>query len=244
MERLRHINNRIYLRSLQGVIVALIGPLVWLSIDYINHVVLNSLVSQELLLVLYLTIGTLVVFPSFGAYLGYRETQAHQRALIDPLTNLYNVRYFRQRLDELIAEHARKRSSLYIAIFDIDHFKTVNDTYGHSAGDKVLEVLALQVKQSLRKYDCLARVGGEEFAILYSTAQPFDIVNAAERIRNEVEQLEVPIDKTRSIRITISLGLTSYRKSDSKDSFYARADKVMYQAKVAGRNQVKFDLDL
>jgi len=240
---LRHIENRVYLRSLQGVVLALLGPLIWLCINYINQNVLNGLISTETLLLYYLTVGTVIVFACFGFYLGHQESQAHQRALIDPLTHLYNVRYFRQRLDELISEHTRENTALYIAIFDIDHFKKVNDTYGHSVGDKVLEALAIKVKTLIRSYDCVARVGGEEFAILYSTYQPFDIAKSCERILHEVEQLEIEIGDYNTIHITISLGLTDYRDDDSKDSFYARADKTMYQAKLAGRNQVKFDFE-
>lgn len=238
---LKCIENRVYLRSLQGMILALIGPFAWLLFGYINQEVLNGLISTETLLLYYLTTGIVVVFASFGFYLGHQESQAHQQALIDPLTHLYNVRYFRQRLDELISEHTRENTALYIAIFDIDHFKRVNDTYGHSVGDKVLESLALKVKTLIRSYDCVARVGGEEFAILYSTSQPFDIVKGCERILHEVEQLDIEIDDAHIIHITVSLGLTDYRDEDSKDSFYARADRTMYQAKVLGRNQVKYD---
>ena len=146
---LKRIENRAYWRSIQGIGLALLGPLVWVLLNYINRAVLNNLLSPQMLFGLYLTAGAVVVFAGFGAYLGYQE-KLNQRALIDPLTHLYNVRYFRQRLDELISEHAREGTTLYLAIFDIDHFKKVNDTYGHSVGDKVLESLALKVKKLVR----------------------------------------------------------------------------------------------
>jgi len=153
----------------------------------------------------------------------------------DSLTQIYN----RHKLDEIFPlESARAKSSnteLAVILFDIDHFKKVNDTYGHETGDTVLVELTRLVKNVVRKSDLFVRWGGEEFLLLVPDTL-VEVERLAERIRQQVMNFQFTRVKT----VTISLGVAAYEpEADTLDSLVAKADEVLYKAKQGGRNRVE-----
>lgn len=157
----------------------------------------------------------------------------------DSLTGLYNRRKFEQRLREEIQRSQRSRQPLALLVLDIDHFKKVNDTYGHSAGDAVLRALALTFRREIRDVDMVARMGGEEFVFLLPDTDAALAQRVAERIRAAlmVQTIAAPDDVR--IRITVSIGVACYPlHANSADSLIANADRAVYAAKQEGRNRV------
>ncbi len=162
-------------------------------------------------------------------------------AAIDALTGLYNRRLGLERLSQEFSRSARLTEPLGVVLFDIDHFKVVNDTYGHQVGDRVLKAVADAVKGVLRDSDTLVRYGGEEFMALLPAADEADVHRLSERIRCAVESCIVP-DGPVDVSVTASVGAVSYygTKATDVDDLIRQADTAMYAAKKAGRNTLAF----
>lgn len=163
-------------------------------------------------------------------HLNQAQDQLKNQANTDELTGLYNRRFFNEALKQLLKE--QQQGSLYF--FDIDHFKTLNDSYGHQAGDKVLIELANMMKSFFRQNDFLVRWGGEEFAVFVKDIQQDTMMHKAESFRTFVEQ---KITQNQPYPITISGGVTHIRPDDQVSSLVKRADDRLYQAKQTGRNR-------
>lgn len=156
-------------------------------------------------------------------------------AIHDPLTKAYNRRYFNEYMDNEILRGQRKDKVFCLIMLDIDYFKNVNDTYGHVTGDYVLTTLVEIVNQSIRRYDVLARIGGEEFTILLPDTTRDSAFDLAERVRINVEEYQF-----KGIHpLTISLGVVELEKSDDGTRMLERADAAMYKAKNSGRNRTE-----
>jgi diguanylate cyclase (GGDEF)-like protein len=151
--------------------------------------------------------------------------------MIDPLTKCYNRRY----LDELIKGIA---APLSIMIIDIDHFKKINDKHGHTFGDRVLNKLASTLLHSLREDDVLIRIGGEEFIIVLPSTELVAAIIIANRICKLISSQEMNFREGNSMKITISIGVSSLTINESFDDLYKRADKALYHSKKNGRNTV------
>jgi diguanylate cyclase (GGDEF)-like protein len=161
-------------------------------------------------------------------------------AFTDGLTGLYNHRFFQDMLDREMNRVERYSRSLSLILIDIDHFKNVNDTYGHPQGDAVLSSIAKLFEDTIRRPDMAARYGGEEFAIVLPETNTKGAVVLAERLRKLVEDKEFPVED-KLIRVTISLGVTTYDSSagkKTKDEVIAAADKALYNSKGTGRNKL------
>jgi diguanylate cyclase (GGDEF)-like protein len=158
----------------------------------------------------------------------------------DKLTDLYNRGYWEECLAQEFLRYQRTAQTSSLVMFDIDHFKKINDTYGHQAGDDVIRYVAGALKQSIRTSDIVGRYGGEEFGcILIDTDQDGAII-FAERLRKTIENTEVPYEGE-AIQFTISLGISTLNKDIKKYTDWLElSDKALYAAKHAGRNQVKF----
>ena len=165
------------------------------------------------------------------------ETLSRQ-ATHDPLTGLFNRRYLDQILYGEIA-HARQSGSLVgILMADVDHFKQINDRYGHKAGDLILQKLGELMKSCVRTADIVCRYGGEEFVIVMPGATECTVSNCAEEIRSKLEEIRVSNGR-QNIHVTISLGAVIYPLHGSNvDEVFINADRAMYQAKQEGRNRV------
>ncbi|MDI6892554.1 MAG: GGDEF domain-containing protein [Actinomycetota bacterium] len=187
------------------------------------------------------------VFLGMGIILGFlARKHKRQQAILerlsihDRLTGLYNYSYFLDRIEEERKRAERYEKSLSFAVFDIDHFKQFNDTFGHEKGNLVLKKVARTIKKNVRATDIVARYGGEEFVVLLPQAGKEEAVLVAERVRQSVEKLEFEGDREQPIvKRTISGGVATY-PSDSKDSsgLIVKADEALYEAKESGRNKI------
>ncbi len=158
------------------------------------------------------------------------------QATTDALTGIDNRIKFNQSLAIEIARATRYNSPLSLIIFDIDHFKKVNDTFGHSVGDKVLKTLAKLVEANIRETNIFARWGGEEFVILAPGISLTETLELADKLRSKVEEF----DFNKPQKVTLSFGVTAFKKGDSSTMLLNRADEALYRAKENGRNQVQY----
>jgi diguanylate cyclase (GGDEF)-like protein len=150
-----------------------------------------------------------------------------------------NRRHFIEQMDKELAHCKRFQTSAAFLMVDLDHFKTVNDTYGHATGDLVLKHFAELTKQRLRRVDLVGRLGGEEFGILLPGTDPAGAELFAERLRSHVADTPVQCDDS-TIPMTISIGISFFGPHDTDiDSIMARADLALYRAKDRGRNRVE-----
>ena len=181
------------------------------------------------------------LLPNFAVALN--NALSHERlqrvAAIDTLTGLYNRRFGLERLSQEFSRSVRSGEPLGIVLFDIDHFKSVNDTYGHQVGDDVLKLIAENAKGVLREGDTLMRYGGEEFLAVLPGAGEADLRTVGERMRRIVES-SVVFESTSEVRVTISLGGVSFPSADvvDLDDLIRKADAALYSAKTAGRNRL------
>ncbi len=163
--------------------------------------------------------------------------EQRQQAMIDNLTGLANRNGLQRRMDEEFERWQRYGGRLLLVVLDVDHFKSINDRFGHLAGDKVLRLIAQQLSRRLRKTDFIGRFGGEEFVILMPGISPEQGVVALEELREGIAGTPFHF-KNEPVPVTISIGFTEFMPNDSLDSTFDRADKAMYQAKEQGRNRV------
>lgn len=175
----------------------------------------------------------------------YHHEQIKRLGLTDALTGVHNRRYFDQRLDEEILRAQRQGSQLGGLFMDIDFFKRINDTWGHPAGDAVLQEVARRIKAMLRATDTLARYGGEEFAVLLAQTDIHAAQCVAERIRAAVAANPVKLDDGLEIPVTLSIGVSVFAGQRPQETageaarrLLHEADTALYQAKESGRNRV------
>ncbi|MCD6576945.1 MAG: diguanylate cyclase, partial [Anaerolineaceae bacterium] len=162
-----------------------------------------------------------------------------EMAITDSLTGLYNRRYFYMILDNEIKRAERYQSPLVLIMMDIDHFKNVNDKFGHLAGDQVLRSMSDICRKLLRQTDSMFRYGGEEFMIILPETNQEEALKVANRIRSTIAQNKFKINK-RNVKITVSIGVSEYGKNHTtSNEFIESVDKTMYDAKDAGRNCVR-----
>lgn len=166
------------------------------------------------------------------------EERLRELAMRDPLTGLYNRRHFLEFAEQALHRAARSSGALSLCMFDADHFKSVNDEHGHSIGDGVLTAIARAAGSAVRGGGVLARIGGEEFAVLLPDVDASGAARIAEQIRAAVEALEVPVDERESIRPTVSIGVAAHEAGDDIENLLLRADDALYRAKERGRNCV------
>jgi two-component system cell cycle response regulator len=168
----------------------------------------------------------------------YHE-EIYRLTTVDGLTQIFNKRYFTEALSREIARATRYRRELSLVMFDLDHFKEVNDTHGHLAGDSVLKTLAFTIKSKIRTEDIFARYGGEEFAIILPEIDKHNAHQFAEKVRRIVEMTEFKFESTR-IPVTISMGVATMDPEDpTAATLIKHADERLYDAKSAGRNCVR-----
>lgn len=235
--------NKPLIRASQGAILALGAPFGWLLIRYLQEIEIWNELVEYTGVYLYMLIGTTIAFSCFGWYVGRHESLSDQLALKDHLTGLYNVRYFQSRLSEEVASSKRHKTPLSLIIYDIDHFKQVNDQYGHQVGDKMLVAISDKASKKLRSSEVVARVGGEEFSVILPFCATKHAIQTAERLREAISHVSVNVNDQLTVSRTISLGVASLQKGESCDSLYRRADNALYQAKNSGRNKVCIDTD-
>lgn len=175
----------------------------------------------------------------YAEQLRERLEESLEMAVIDPLTGLYNRRYMASRLRQAIDSWEASAEKVSVVLFDIDHFKRINDSWGHQAGDEVLRAVTERMGKQLRALDIAGRYGGEEFMVLLSGAAGREASEAAERVRAAIAREPFMVGSAGvTVEVTISAGVAEILHGDTPERLIARADAALYQAKAAGRNQV------
>jgi len=181
--------------------------------------------------------------PKCGLHSPWAKELLHlrQQVITDPLTGLFNVRHFRTSLELELERTTRTQIPTSLMMVDLDHFKNINDTYGHEMGNLVLKTVARLIGQATRQLDIQCRYGGEEFAVILPTTGILLASQVAERLRTMIEEqvIEIPGE---SLRVTASIGLSecSQAGQHTTNSLIEEADKNLYLAKSEGRNQVRY----
>lgn len=172
--------------------------------------------------------------PLHNAITHFRLKQLASR---DPLTQLGNRRDMTTSVAREVSRAQRFGQTFSMLVVDIDHFKQINDRYGHSTGDDVIRGVASQIRDCLRTYDCAFRYGGEEFVVLLTQTSATPAAQIAERLRRQIEN-KVGIDSNPEHNVTVSIGLAEFIPTQTAEDLFNRADRALYQAKAGGRNQV------
>jgi len=166
--------------------------------------------------------------------------ELRENAIYDALTKCYNKKQILEFLNKFLNSYLRYKNPYFsVAMFDIDHFKKINDTYGHLAGDFILRELAEVVREQMRKSDICGRFGGEEFLIILPETKVVGAMKFANRLKEAVENHEFIFNKVK-IPVTISIGITGVSFNDSIESLLSRVDEALYEAKRKGRNRVEY----
>ncbi len=182
----------------------------------------------------------MVFFWFFGTFAEKSERTLELISMTDMLTTLPNRRFFKEAFQHEVARNKRMQTTSAIAMLDIDYFKKVNDTYGHDAGDLVLKYVAHECRKNLRAGNVMARIGGEEFAILLPEATSSQAIEAMERIRKAIELSEIKIGN-KVLNITVSIGVAIVDPHMSLEEAFKNVDLSLYEAKWGGRNRVAFN---
>jgi diguanylate cyclase (GGDEF)-like protein len=175
-----------------------------------------------------------------------QNSQLREQAFLDALTGVYNRRFFDETLRKEILRCQREKSLVGLILLDIDHFKRLNDNYGHPFGDEVLQKVANALSQSLREADTIARYGGEEFVVIAHQPSPEGLTVLSERLRRSVEALELNYAGDK-VSVTISVGAATMspnceNSNEIQDNLIAMADRMLYKSKQHGRNQIHIDV--
>lgn len=223
------------------------GSLAWLYDKLLEEVYTmssqQSLVMQRLSIainvLLVVIIGAAITLSMAVIRLHRQRNVMHQLMLTDELTGLYNRRHLVNVAFAVLTQAQRDKTPLSVLLLDLDHFKQINDTYGHPTGDEVLRQVSKKLRQLSRPSDTLARIGGEEFCLLMPNTSTPDALQVADRLRREIEVSELG-DLNLHANPTISIGVTTgYGGSLTFEQLYSFADKALYQAKSLGRNRVE-----
>jgi diguanylate cyclase (GGDEF)-like protein len=212
--------------ALQGLFVEIdLGVLITLAVGLSHALVLIAMPTV-------LLVRRFLVFPLLVA-----------QSRVDSKTGLLNVSTWEAEAEVELSRATRTRSPLALALVDIDHFKAVNDTYGHLVGDKVLKSVAQALTSHLRDYDRAGRFGGEEFVLLLAQTNETDACGIAERLRSHVEGMAVPVSdrpNAPTVSLTISIGVTAMEQGETREltDLLAAADSALYHAKQTGRNRI------
>jgi diguanylate cyclase (GGDEF)-like protein len=173
--------------------------------------------------------------------LGKYQRRLEEMATTDKLTGLLNRQVMDSLFDQISNTQKRQGTPLSVMITDVDHFKQVNDRFGHLTGDRMLEAISELLRSNTREADALFRWGGEEFLILLPNCDLEHARGIAEKIRQAVTKVKLPSERG-DVKVTLSFGLAQQREDESQNSFLSRADSALYEAKRAGRNRVEMDL--
>ncbi|MGB5304835.1 MAG: GGDEF domain-containing protein, partial [Gammaproteobacteria bacterium] len=184
----------------------------------------------------------LQVIESDSRELSDELTRVRQLSLTDELTGLANRRAFMRRMEDEVARVQRYGFPLSFVLMDLDHFKAVNDEFGHAAGDEVLRVYSRNILTIFRHHDMVSRYGGEEFAVLLPNTDSDGAVRALNKVRRRVTETRWQTNGTMSQVPTFSAGVSLYKPGESANAFIERADKALYRAKRLGRNRIELDM--
>jgi diguanylate cyclase (GGDEF)-like protein len=226
-------------RIVQFILLAILGDVGLIGIELAMGLNPITDITQRPFLYIYVFSVTIAAFGVFGAMVGSREDLLEEMALRDSLTGLFNARYLQMRMKEELAAAKRYRTPVSFVLFDIDHFKRINDDFGHPVGDRVLQQVGQLIQSELREGEIAARVGGEEFALLLPHTSAINAANGTERILKTIGQTAFETDDSNKLTVTVSAGVVCTRDhgTHSAESIYHIADQALYEAKESGRNK-------
>lgn len=238
-------------RILQGGALAMLAPLGWFLLRSltVDGFTISAELHHSWPLYLYMLLGALCSMSAFGYVVGAREQHLEQLnarlrhlSFTDGLTELRNARYFWQSFDDALARSKREDQPVSLVLFDLDFFKSVNDTHGHAVGDRVLEGIGKAIADEVRAGEIAARVGGEEFALLMPGAGAQEAERAAERIRRALAARRFE-GKDGVFGVTVSGGVASSQMGEATEpkALFERADMALYVAKREGRDRVRVE---
>ncbi len=212
-------------------------PMLQLS-DQTNHIIFQSVMLASTLILV-------IVMISFNHYIELNEYSLKHQASTDSLTGLTNHSTFYKQGTELLKQHQINLAPFSVIIFDLDHFKGVNDNYGHLIGDLCLKEVCKVVKRYCRSQDIFARIGGEEFALILPSSSLEDTKAIAERMRIAVENHAIVFNEALTLKCTASFGVSMKLSEDeSLEDIVMRADRALYSAKKSGRNRIDYDIQV
>lgn len=220
-----------------------LGALLLRRFLYFDHWELGAFLQAELqtypFFYRYMLVGTSLIFALVGFLVGHHQDRLAREALTDARTGLANLRRLEGLLEELRADRRLRGKPLSFLMFDLDHFKRVNDRYGHPFGNRVLRTFARILARSIRDTDTAIRYGGEEFLCVLPACDAGEARRIAERIRREMEETEFPA-KEGQLRVTVSAGTATRPLTEKLDgkALIRDADRALLQAKRTGRNRV------
>lgn len=213
-------------------------PPAYNSDDSVPYIIYERQYQVTLFFLIFSAVATI---SSIALYLKQRSVNEiiYRQAITDELTQIHNRRSIFVILKQEIERSKRHDRALSIVCFDIDHFKKINDTFGHQVGDKVLTLVTALASDALRSEDSIGRIGGEEYLIVLPETNVESALLVAERLRLVIAQYDYS-DIAENLAVTISLGVTQYEgEGDRLEALYQRSDDALYSAKDGGRNQVK-----
>lgn len=228
------------------VVTSMVAVLLSLCVSLLSHVIAGLPTDQYPRTLMMGTAIPAIVAPPITffvvRFMFEAETArriAHQLSVTDPLTQAFNRRHFFQVGAQRLAEGLDAERPMSVLLVDVDHFKSVNDVHGHGIGDEVLKQVVLACRAGLRSEDLLARLGGEEFALLLPGLSKDAACQVAERLRQNIESVEVGTGTQARVETTVSIGVaTAQTRGTTLDALLQRADAAMYRAKKNGRNRV------
>jgi diguanylate cyclase (GGDEF)-like protein len=230
----------LWLRPIQGMILFAIDLIVFFAFSLIAF---SHKIIVDYFGVLFLVIFSALFFYTYKYVMMILENAELKReAVTDGLTQLYVYRYFELCLKKELKKANEGRGKLALVFYDIDHFKRINDTYGHEFGNVVLRTIARTLKDNTRSINTLARYGGEEFCVLMPQTSAKEVMIYAERIRNAIKNLEFKTDKGETVNITISGGIVTSEHNENitqYTNFVKAADSALYRSKETGRDKVR-----
>lgn len=239
-----------WVRPLEGFLLGFLPALGWLVLQALRGASVSDVLRADFGVLVYLWIAGTTVLVLFGWAVARREhrwsvesQRLSELALTDPMTGLRNRRYFQARFDEAHRLARRDGKPLSLAIIDVDRFKDVNDRYGHLAGDQVLRAVATTLRSVVRRGETLARIGGEEFAILLPGSDQRGAELVAERVRRAIEAARVRVPGVaQPLSVTASVGVASsgcLPEGAGRAALFGAADTALRAAKAHGRNRVE-----
>jgi diguanylate cyclase (GGDEF)-like protein len=222
---------------IQGIFFSLFDILVFAGGSLL--LIFNNIVIDYAAVFLLIIAATIFFYGTRFAKIAFENMMLRREAITDDLTKLYDYKYFKIRVKSEVEKALRENRPLALAFYDVDHFKRVNDVYGHQFGNKVLKKVANVLKENSRRRDIVARYGGEEFCILMPDINDEDAIKQTERIREKIKQTRFT-EKEDKFQITISAGLatTGNYKTDNYESFMRAADMALYKSKDLGRDRI------
>jgi diguanylate cyclase (GGDEF)-like protein len=214
----------------------------WLGVPLEIHGVVEGALAVQSRSAQAFAPGRVRLLEAIGAQaaVALENARLYELAMVDGLTGLFVRRYFDARLDEEIERSKRFGTEFSVVMMDIDDFKQLNDTYGHTAGDRLLRGIAEAVRRQMRAVDTAARYGGEEFAMILPRTSMIDAYNQAERIRQSIADYRCTSDGS-VLSVTSSFGIASYPESGAEgaEALIRLADRALYRAKRTGKNRVE-----